>query len=256
MNELRNRISELENKYYELFSVKATDGQIVRYSDDELKDMYDHNFTLISASSSKETIDEIIQGEKAKRKEAGYNFLKIKFDAQVAEEKIPADDLARLTDLEYYSLTRTVVHQLKEREDIEVIKLSDVLVDEARELDELCEPDESLDFTNRRFDRRLKVYLRDAPLYSYLAMQEWVVVGSCDYFAADGACMLEDFVVDPEVRNQGIGTTLLKSLANRAFVEHNDLVFLTTEAIGSAKEMYQKLGFEKILVKTEALYRF
>lgn len=256
MNEWKSRIIDLENKYYDLFSTKETDGSVIRYQDRELPDMYHHNFTLIPQGVATAELDGIIRNEIARRKAAGQHFLLVKFEDPVDKAKIPAEELVSFTELEYYRVTPAAARQMKDKDSVEVIKLSDVLVEEAKELDELCETSESLDFTNRRFDRRSKVYLSEAPLDNYLALVDWEVVGSCDYFAMDGACMLEDFVVDPAYRNQGIGTALLKTLAEHALTTGNDLVFLSAESGETAREMYQKLGFDVIWVSQEALYKF
>ncbi len=257
MGELRARIIDLENQYYDEFSVRDDNGLVVRFKDDEISDMYSHNFTLIRSELSEEDLKLFIENEKTRRRQEGHDFLLIKFEYKVAEEHLPKADKVRFSDIEYYRLSPAAVDRMKEREDIEVIKLSELLLEDARELDEICaESGEALDFTRRRFDRRSKVYLKEGGPDNYLALLNWEAVGSCDYYSDGRNCMLEDFIVDPAYRGQGIGTSLLKTLAKLAFAKGNDFVFLSTDGNETAREMYIKLGFEKIWTASEALYKF
>lgn len=257
MGELVDRIIELENRYRDEFSVKEDNGLVVRFKDEEIDDMYSHNFTLLRTELSKEDMAEFIEKEKDLRIKDGKNFLMVKFEYQVSKDLLPQDNLDSFTDIEYYRIPKKAVSRMKDRGDIEVIRLSELLLEDAKELDELCAfSDEGLDFTRRRFERRAKVYLKDNGPDNYLALLDWEAVGSCDYYSNNRACMLEDFIVDPEFRGKGIGTTLLKTLANLAFNEGNDLVFLTADKGETAREMYMKLGFENIFVSSEVLYKF
>lgn len=256
MQDLYERIINLEERYYSVFCSRQQEGALVRFEDQKISDMYSHNFTWITKEMPAEELTRLIEQEKARRKSEGKNFLMVKFQYEIAEDLLPKEHKDRFTDLEYYRLTPETVRRMKRREDLEIIKLSDVLEDEARELDELCAPADLEEFSKRRFERRLSVYLGEDGPDNYLALLEWEAVGSLDYFASEGACMLEDFVVDPDYRGQKIGTTLLKAMAETAFAKDNDLVYLTADRAESAREMYQKLGFEKIWSTSEVLYKF
>lgn len=249
------RITELEHQYYDAFCTRETDGPILRCEDLQIRDMHSHNFSQIQEPITGEALEQLIQQEITRRIENGQDFLQLKFPWKMAAEELPEAWRDGYTTMEYFQLTKRAVDRMRELEEVEVIQLSDFLLDDARELDELCEEGESKDFTNRRFERRSRVYLSEEGPDQYLALLDWMAVGTCDYFARDGVCMLEDFAVDPVYRHQGIGTTLLKSLAHRAFREGNDLVFLTCDSRESARAMYEKLGLEKIWETTEVLIR-
>ena len=249
------RIIELEEQYHEAFCTKANDGAITRYEDLQIRDMHSHNFSLIQEELSSDELLQVIEAEKARRVEADQDFLMLRYNWKVEAADLPEELQAGLAVMEYYRLPKKSVDLLRERDDVEVIGLSDFLLEDAKELDELCEENESKDFTNRRFERRSRVYLSDQGPDQFLALLDWMPVGTCDYFTGNGACMLEDFVVDPVYRRQGIGTTILKRLARRAFSEGNDLIFLTCDSREPAREMYIKLGFEKIWETTELLIK-
>lgn len=253
--ELTQRISDLEEKYYEAFCSRQTEAALTRYEDLQIGDMYTHNFTGLKTKLTPEELLALIDAEKARRIKEGKDFLMIRLPYRVDPADLPEELRPGLGIMEYYQLTEQAVAQLPEREEVEVIQLSDFLLDEARELDELCDDGESKDFSKRRFERRSRVYLSEEGPDQYLALLDWMAVGTCDYFAADGACMLEDLIVDPIYRQQGIGTTLLKTLATHAFQDGHDLVFLTADHRESARDMYIKLGFPKVWECSELLIK-
>ena len=249
------RIIALETAYYDAFCTREEAGSLTRFEDMQIRDMYSHNFTQVRDKLDRAAIADVIRQELEQRRAQDEDFLMIRFPWRLEGDDLPEAYRELATVMEYYRIARPVADGLPERDDVEVIALSDFLLEDARDLDELCEEGDSAEFTNRRFDRRSRVYLSDAGPDQYLALLDWLPVGSCDYFAAQGACMLEDFIVDPVYRHQGIGTTILKSLARHAFQDGNDLVFLTADRRESAREMYRKLGFELIWECTELLIR-
>lgn len=256
MNETNQRIIGLEEEYFSTFCIREDEGILTRYSDNQMVEMHSHNFTWVKEPLTEDELKDLIGKELERRKDKGFHFLKLRLDWVLEADSLMNYDKKSVTNIEYYRIEPDSVAAIKSREDIEVIKLSDLMVDEARELDELCEEGDSLEFTKKRFDRRLEIYLKDQGPDNYLALLEWDAVGACDFFAQKNTCMLEDFVVDPEYRNQGIGTALLKILAEKAFSEGNDLVFIRADARETAREMYQKLGFQKLMETTEITFKF
>lgn len=256
MNEFKQRIIELEEKYFAEFCQREEDGGIIRYSDAKIPDMHTHNFTWLRQPLKPEELKSLIGEEIRRRQAGGHDFLQLRMDWAVSPQDLTGIEYETLSPMAYYRITAAAVRGMKEREDLEVIRFSDLLMDEARELDEICEEADSLDFTKRRFERRAQVYLEEFGPDNYLALLDWDAVGACDYFASEGTCMLEDFVVDPELRGQGIGTSLLKTLAQKALEDGNDLIFMSADASGTVRAMYQKLGFEKIWETTEVLIKW
>lgn len=256
MNETNLRIIGLEEEYFSTFCMREDEGIVTRYADNQMLEMHSHNFTWVKEPLAADELKDLIKRELERRKEKGFHFLKLRLDWILETDSLMDYDKISVTNIEYYRIKPDSVAAMKGREDIEVIKLSDLMVEEARELDELCEEGDSLEFTKKRFDRRLEIYLKDQGPDNFLALLEWDAVGACDYFALKNTCMLEDFVVDPEYRSQGIGTALLKTLAEKGFAEGNDLVFIRADANETAREMYQKLGFEKLMETTEITFKF
>ena len=256
MNETNKRIIGLEEEYFSNFCTREEEGSLTRYADNKMLEMHSHNFTWLKEPLASDELRNLIERELERRKDKGFHFLKLRLDWVLEAEALNDSNEKSVTNMEYYRIDPESLAAIKVREDIEVIKLSDLLVEEARELDELCEEGDSVEFTRKRFERRLEVYLKDQGPDNYLALLEWDAIGACDLFSQNNTCMLEDFVVDPEFRSQGIGTALLKTLAEKGFAEGNDLIFIRADARETAREMYQKLGFEKVMETTEITYRF
>lgn len=251
------RLSDLERKYQEVFSEVREEGNLLRYRDDNIKDMYDHNYTFVKKGVKKEDIAKIIEEETRIRKSEGADFLKVVFEEKIDRKDLPEDNLYSFSDIEAFEIPKEAVYRMKDVKGLEVIVLSELLLEEAEELDEFCAENEAdLEFSKRRFERRSKVYLSDKGPDNYLAMLDWEAVGSCDYFSDGRTCMLEDLVVDPEFRNRGIATALLKELSWKAYADGNDLVYLKAYSDSPARDLYIKLGFKVIKTGSCALYRF
>ena len=256
MNEISKRIIELEEAYFSAFCSREEEGNLLRFADSQVLKMHSHNFTWIKDPVSNDELNALIESEIQRRKDEGFNFFKLRLDWVLEKDVLNDYGEKSVGNIEYYGIDANSVAKIKSREDIEVIKLSELMIEEARELDEFCEESESLEFTKNRFERRLEVYLKEEGPDNYLALLDWEAVGACDVFVERNTCILEDFVVDPELRSQGIGTALLKTLASKALSEGNDLVFIRADARETAREMYQKLGFKKIMETTEIIFKF
>ena len=81
---------------------------------------------------------------------------------------------------------------------------------------------------------------------SYICYYDGSPVGNCDLFLYDGLAKIEDFTVLPQYQHRGFGTAILKHLIGTAFDRGAGIVYLTTDEDDTPKEMYMKLGFEKV----------
>lgn len=102
------------------------------------------------------------------------------------------------------------------------------------------------DFCTRRSYRRGKVYVSDKEVNSYICYHNGNIIGNCDLFIDNGVAKIEDFAVIPKYQRNGYGTTILKSLIDIAIKENCHLIYIVTDEEDTAKEMYQKNGFNKI----------
>lgn len=102
------------------------------------------------------------------------------------------------------------------------------------------------DFCQRRARRMGQASLSEIPVDTYICYYDKIPVGSCELFLNDGIAKIEDFTVSPEYQRRGIGTTILKYVIDIALSNKAELIYLSADEADTAKEMYKKLGFEKV----------
>ena len=81
------------------------------------------------------------------------------------------------------------------------------------------------------------------------------IIGSCDLFMYKVVAKIEDFAVIPTYQRKGYGTTILKALIDIAIKENCHTIYLVTAEDDTAKEMYQKIGFNKTGEKTDLFFK-
>jgi len=87
MNTIR-RIIDTEIEYLKCFSNFSDKGNIIRFSDDFILDMYSHNLTYLKQPILRKDFCDVVDGEIGLSKEKGRNFLNIQFDFEF--EKVNA----------------------------------------------------------------------------------------------------------------------------------------------------------------------
>lgn len=110
------------------------------------------------------------------------------------------------------------------------------------------------DFCTRRCYRRGKVYISDKGVNSYVCYHNGDIIGNCDLFIYNGVAKIEDFAVIPTYQHKGYGTTILKELIDIAIKENSHTIYLVTDEDDTPKEMYQKIGFNKIGERTDLFF--
>jgi len=111
------------------------------------------------------------------------------------------------------------------------------------------------DFCTRRCYRRGKVYVSDNGVNCYACYLNGNIVGNCDLFINNGVAKIEDFSVIPKYQRKGYGTTILKHLIDIAIKENCHTIYLVTDEDGTAKEMYEKIGFHKIGERRDLFFK-
>ena len=81
------------------------------------------------------------------------------------------------------------------------------------------------------------------PEYHWLAAYlHGEIAGICHVLSYAGCVEIDDLVVDESFRNQYVATTILKYAA-----QHFDgIKYLHADAEGTAKQLYEKLGFTQV----------
>lgn len=242
------KIIDCELEYTKCFSEIYENEEIIRFYDEQLSDMYYHNFTYIKKAMSDIELKRIIQNEISLRLSEKSDFCNIILNSAVNSSLLSM--LKYKSDMSingYYSLDISKFSRLNAISDC-IIKKVDCkeMVDDILFCD--LQHDEGRlgkDFCTRRCYRRGKVYISDKGVNSYVCYHNGHIVGNCDLFLYKGVAKIEDFAVIPAYQHRGYGTTILKELINIAIKENSHTIYLVADEEDTPKEMYKKIGFNK-----------
>ncbi|WFA08780.1 GNAT family N-acetyltransferase [Tissierella sp. Yu-01] len=251
------KIIECELEYIKCFSKFYENEDIIRFYDNQLEDMYYHNYTYIKKAMSEIELKGIIENEIMLRLSQKSNFCNIiinslvndsllamlKYEPQISRNGYYSFDLTKFTKLNTQS--GCTIRKVNNKEMVEDILFCDLQHNE----DKLGK-----DFCTRRCYRRGKVYISDKGVNSYVCYYEGDIIGNCDLFIHKGVAKIEDFAVIPIHQRKGYGTTILKELISFAIKKNSHTVYLVTDEDDTAKEMYQKIGFNKIGERTDLFF--
>ena len=242
-----NKIIHCELAYSRCFSKEIKTVHGIRFTDSELLDMYDHNYTYLPKISTNILTQEVLDCFKTQ------DFCKlVSYEPPI--DSIPNGEISLMG---VYQFDWAEVLNLKDRDDlvIEVLKQIDTVADLIA--CDLAHDEQTLgyDFCVRRATRRKNVYLSNDGVDCYIAYYKGHPIGKCDLFIHDEIAKIEDFGVNPCYQHQGFGTAILKSMIETAIQQNCQLIYLVTDEEDTAKDMYQKLGFHKIAQRTDYFFK-
>ncbi len=243
------KIKSCEITYISCFSEYVEDNQVIRYRDDQLPDMYDHNYTYIKRELSNHVLSKLIEEEIEQNRREKKNFIKLAMDAMPDRKWL--ESLPQKFTIEhsgYYVVPSLTSPQWNTVEDCKISQVVNPAMIEELVFMDLIHDGERCgeDFCMRRARRRGRVYLSETPLDSYICYSNGNLVGNCDLFMDEDVAKIEDFAVLPAYQRRGIGTTILKYVIDTALTKGAELIYLVADEGDTPQEMYKKLGFEKI----------
>lgn len=252
------KIIECEFEYTKCFSEFYKNEYIIRFRDNQLYDMYYHNYTHIKIAVSEIELKRIIQDEISLRLYEKSDFCNIilnsvvnsslstilKYKPEISINGYYSFDFPHFSKLN--ALSGCTIKKVNNQKMVDDILFCDLQHDEG-----------SLgkDFCTRRCYRRGKVYISDKGVNSYVCYYNGNIIGNCDLFMYNGVAKIEDFAVIPTYQRKGYGTTILKALIDMAIKENCHTVYLVTDEDDTAKEMYKKIGFNKIGERTDLFFK-
>lgn len=255
---LDEKIIECEIEYAKCFSQSYENEDIVRFYDNGLKDMHYHNFTYIKKPMDGFNLKGIIQEEISLRLLEKINFCNIVLSFAVnasVVSMLPRNP--RPSTNGYYSFDISRVSRLKALPGCQMKKvvnqemIEDILFCDLQYVDGEFEED----FCRRKCYRQGEVYLLDEGVNSYVCYDEGNVIGACELFIFNDIAKIENFAVIPSYQRKGYGTTILKTLIDIAIKQNSHMIYLVADEDDTAKEMYQKNGFNKIGEATDLFFQ-
>ena len=243
------KVINCEIAYTKCFSTVYEDDNILRFRDDVIKDMYHHNYTYFKSPYKELKMRSLMEEELAIRRSEQSNYCDIKVNAKLNPAilgyiKYPSE----VTTFGFYTFNSNrfdaitevdgiMVKQVTSIDNVEDILYCDLKADEAKL---------GKDFCIRRCYRRGQVYILETGVNAFVAYKDGAIIGCCDLFIHEGVAKIEDFSVIETYQRKGYGTTLLQAIIGKALEANCHTIYLVTDEEETARDMYLKLGFEKI----------
>ena len=227
-----NNIDINEEQFNLLFCKKIVKPNYTFYYDEELLDMYDHNYFEVD-SLSNNLLDKIINVSK----ERNYKHIKIisnnklnilnnEFEEEIILTLLKNDyslfNIPKIIDVTYKQIKKDDIY-------------SDLLNFEVTNYGETY----GKDFTTRKMKRYLNKAKEDNGLNFFGVYIKNEIIASCYAFYFNNIVGIDGLFVKPNFRNKYVASNLIKEIASF----YSSPVFLHASKDETAKEVYYKLEF-------------
>ena len=235
----KENIALSERSYIDLYCKRYEGIPFPRYFDDELRDMYDHNFSEFPVRVTEDDL-EIIKRIKTER---GEDFIKIschKKSLYLCGAGFEEEALLTLAKEDYLSFDVPPLDFVAYKRGSEHPEL---FVDLIKTEKEYYGPEYGESFCERRWLRDLgKIKEGGNGLDAWAVYDKEKIIGYCySYFDHDVVC-IDGLLVIKEYRNRYVASNLIKTIANYYACP----IYLHASEDDTPKELYYKLGFEKV----------
>ncbi|MBU3191860.1 GNAT family N-acetyltransferase [Clostridium bowmanii] len=244
--------------YTKKFSENYEDNEIIRSYDNNLQDMYMHNFTLIKNSICKDRFGKIILYELEKRKAENANFLRIEFNFAIENDfinNLPV--IPQVTKYDYMYIDPHMGEYLTGNDECVLTKaLSEKTLKKGIEVDILANQSAmGTEFTRKRIYRKSEVYKQiNSNLDLYVCDYNGISICKCEFMLNNSIAKIENFDILKSYQRKGFGNSVIKHLLEEAIQHCVEFVYLITDSGDTAKGMYKKCGFKKAGEKTELFF--
>lgn len=251
----KESLCEVEAAYIKTFADVVKTPYGFRFIDNQLKNMYCHNFLRLSFEHVTE-VQTVLEEERAFRKANGNPVVQLEiFDCPRAllETFLPPDKLQEQT------LMYVEIDTLIQAGSGKPYRKKDPDYKTDPELHfASCEADfekgilldmESFglgfaEFAKQRYKRKQSDYADPKiPMLNMICYTEENLIGRCDFFYTGKYGKVEDFDVVERFQRRGYGTEILHEIAVYGKKQGVEIFQLQVDSDNSAQEMYRKLGF-------------
>ena len=251
--DMLDKIQECDSAMVNFFCETQEHENFTRFRDNKFTLMYAHNFTKIK--NVNDETPQLIESEIANNKNEGkdYCLIRLPNDAPVPKtSQTPSVDVNGIYTAKASSLVNMKTNQAFS---IAKVDSQEMLKDVLRLSLEESEEDYGADFCNGRTKRYGEAYLSDKGVDCYLCYVDEAAIGRCELFAYGDLAYIEDFYISPSHQRKGYGTTMFMELVKNAMEKGVTTIYLLADEEDTPKEMYKKMGFEKISQYTELLFK-
>ncbi len=255
--QIKAEIRASEDSFKALFSKKIImSDSLIKWQDETLPDMYDHNSFVAQGGSAQVTtakIDEMIKYQR----NLGADFMKLElredFPLEMREELKESRGIDGGETYTMY-LPSKEISKWKTNPDVVIkdIQTDDIRFDIMEIERENYVKNYGEDFLVRKVNRYLDTAAKTHSLHYLGAFLDGKIAGACYCFeGSDGYVQTDNLIVNESVRNRYVATTLLYYGAKN----FAGTMYLHADADDIPKDMYKKMGFEVIDSLFEYLYK-
>ena len=237
-DELVNKVLENEQSLIDLYSNHFSVGKAVRYYDEKLKDMYDHNYSFIE-----EIDDELFNQILNVTKERNEEFIKICSSSKnefLLQKGFEEEIILTMVKEDYkdFPIPGNYLIQYKNVRENEGI-INDIIATEIIYYGKQY----GIDFTIRRYNRYFnKIKEGENGFNLFACFYQNQIVAYCYTYYSNGVVGVDGLLVVEEFRHQYIASNLLRYIASF----YNCPIYLHADEEETPKMMYEKLGFKTI----------
>ena len=247
--ETRDKIRASEQSFKEVYSVKMRfSDHLMRYSDEKLPDMYDHNQFVPEDQQDIPTTEEFDDAV-SYQKEKELHF--IKYESRTRLPELLFSKLKEKYGIEC-DTTYTMylpgkdILKWKINENVEVCDIHDNVSKTVKDIT-CIEHDNYAEiygenFLLRKVRRETDAAIGDRDYHYLVAYLDGTAVGACYAFAKNGCIQIDDLIVNKSARKKYVATTLLAYIADN----FDGIMYLHADEDDTPKDMYAKMGFEII----------
>ncbi|MEN8905983.1 MAG: GNAT family N-acetyltransferase [Clostridiales bacterium] len=253
-----NLLHDTEIEYVKCFSQCIETENLLHFQDNNLPDMYAHNFVLLKNIMSTKEISTIISTKIQQSIDEKKDFLQ--FEANYPINSKALENLSVFPDITrfiFMSISPNKYLSLKQKFDCTIEEaLSQRVYDDGIEVDILANSHAmGENFAKKRIARKVQAYRSKNNLKFYVCYHKNTPVGNCEFFISNGIIKIEDFDILEEHQRKGFGTTVFRYLLQLSERQGVETAYVVTDSEDTAKDMYKKCGFTIVGEKTTLFFK-
>ncbi|HEY5584535.1 MAG TPA: GNAT family N-acetyltransferase [Ruminiclostridium sp.] len=246
---MHNLIKNCEIEYTKSFSTYIDEVNIIRFRDNNIPDMYYHNFTLIKDILTDEALNDLIIEEKKLERHENKGYIQLESNFSINDKAFCSDEIKPTISKYYYMSIPTSHHRfLKAKEQCDVKEaITDEIMKDGIRVDILANSAAmGEEFATKRIHRKVQIYNSSEDLRFFVCYNNGTPVGNCELFIKDNVAKIEDFDILEKYQRNGFGTAVLKHLLQQAEQLGAEIAYVVTDSEDTAQDMYVKCGFTLI----------
>lgn len=245
-NEQIRLLKECEQAHLSLFTTFIDYGKYAVYTDNQIANMYSHNFTYIKSGLSADEVFSLVEALREENKEKPFLSVLFAPDYDLDWERFKAFGF----DVFF------LLYMAAKPDDVNISVLNQscivkIAADEKTLYDGIiCDikGDEADYSFLYNYNMRKKSALAKNPDKSFLFVVyvDGIPAGKCEVFINDGILRIESLLVEKSYRNKGVASSIVYKVKEFAIQHGIAMIYLMADESDTPKQMYAKMGFQTL----------